>query len=51
MTASLVVTCVESDDIKELLVESGAVNPLLVSRDFLEDPFSAKRGKTKYKYK
>lgn len=41
MTASLVVTCVESDGTKELPVASDAVNPLLVSNDFLDDPFSA----------
>ncbi|MPC32686.1 hypothetical protein E2C01_026011 [Portunus trituberculatus] len=41
VTASLVVTCVESDCAKEL-VESCAVNPLLVSKDFLDEPLSAK---------
>lgn len=40
MTASLVVTCVESECVKELQVESGAAIPLLVSKDFLADPFS-----------
>lgn len=42
VTASLVVTCVESDGAKALQVESGAVKPLLVSKVFLDDPFSAK---------